>query len=82
MGINININFQINMIKGLFSSSRFQLVVVIAILQALVLFKVIDGAQMEGLTQIIQSILAVVVAIRTSDRLGDKKVEAATISKA
>jgi len=55
-------------IKTLFSSSRFQGVLIIGLLQALLLFNVITNVQMEGLVQIIQTIIGAAVAIRTMDR--------------
>lgn len=67
-------------LSKLFSSPRFWLVIVIGVLQVLVVFKVIDGAQLEALTHILQSVLAGIVAIRTVDRQGDKKVEAAQVA--
>lgn len=63
----------------IFKSQRFWLVVIIGALQALVLFNVINTTQSEGLIQIVQTILGAIVAIRTIDRTGDKKVVAANI---
>ena len=61
-------------IKTLFASSRFQGVLAIGILQALLLFNIITNAQMEGLVQIIQGIIATAVVIRSVDRnFGDVK---------
>lgn len=57
---------------NLLKSSRFQGILAIAILQALSLFNVITSVQGEGLIQIIQTIIAGAVVIRTVDRnLGD-----------
>jgi len=58
--------------KILLSSSRFQGVLAIGILQALLLFNLITNTQMEGLVQIIQGIIATAVVIRSVDRIGDK----------
>lgn len=63
----------------LLKSSRFQGLLVIGLLQGLVLFNVITTAQGEGLIQIVQTIIAGAVVIRTVDRQGDKKVESAKI---
>lgn len=49
-------------------SPRFQGVLVIGILEALVLFKVIDGTQFEGLARIIEAVIGTAVAVRTVDR--------------
>lgn len=63
----------------LIKSSRFQGILVIAILQALVLFNIITSVQGEGLIQILQAIIAGVVVVRTVDRGSDKTVESAKI---
>ena len=65
---------------ALFSSPRFQGVLVIAILQALVLFNVISSVQGEGLIQIIQGIIATAIVVKTVDRSADKKVVAAGVA--
>lgn len=57
----------------LLKSSRFQGLLIIAILQALVLFNVITNVQGEGLIHIVQTLIGAAIAIRTVDRnLGDK----------
>ncbi len=61
-------------------SPRFIAVLIIGALQALVLFNIISGEQGEGLVLIVQSILAVAVAVKTVDRVGDKAVIAAGVS--
>lgn len=63
--------------QGIFSSVRFWLIVLIAALQIAVVLKWIDGTQAESIVQIIQGVLASIIAVRTVDRTGDKKVEAA-----
>ena len=52
----------------LFTSSRFIGVLIVGLLQALLLFNLITNTQMEGLVQIIQTIIGAAVAIRTMDR--------------
>lgn len=57
----------------IFTSPRFWLIVVIGVLQSLVVFKVINGVQAESLVQIVQSVLAGIVTVRTVDKLGESK---------
>lgn len=64
----------------LLKSIRFQAILIIGLLQALVLFNIITGVQGEGLVQIIQAIVAGAVVVRTVDRSGDKTVESAKIN--
>lgn len=52
-------------------SPRFQGVVAIGILEALILFKVIDGFQFEGLSRIIEAVIGTAVSIKTVDRTVD-----------
>ena len=59
--------------KTIYKSPRFWLIVATAILQSLVVFKVIDGVQSEQLTNIISTALVGIVAVRTVDKLGEKK---------
>ena len=66
--------------KDLFKSPRFLGILVIAVLQGLVLFNVIDSAQGDGLVVIIQSVIAGAVVVRTADRLGDRQVLAAGVA--
>jgi len=66
--------------NGIFTSPRFWLIVVIGVLQSLVVFKVIDGVQAESLVQIVQSVLAGIVTVRTVDKLGENKEGATTVS--
>ncbi len=67
--------------KDIFTSHRFWLLVATAVLQALVVVKVIDGLQAEGLTQIVQALLLGIVGIRTIDRnTGDAKGTLTTVS--
>lgn len=54
----------------LLSSPRFQGILAIGLLQALVLFNVITSAQGEGLVMIIQTVIAGAVAVGTLDRVG------------
>ncbi len=63
--------------KDLLKSPRFLGIVAIGILQALVLFNVIDSVQGDGLVVILQGVIAGAVTVRTIDRAGDKQVEAA-----
>lgn len=65
---------------ALLKSSRFQGLLVIGILQSLVIFNVLTSEQSQGLIQIIQAIIAGAIAVRSVDRLGDKKVEAAAVT--
>lgn len=64
----------------LLKSPRFQGILIIGILQALVLFNVISGVQGDGLVQIIQAIIAGAVVVKTVDRGGDKAVESSKIT--
>lgn len=59
-------------IATLFSSPRFIGLVIVGGLQALVLFNVITSVQGEGLIQIIQSVIAGAVVIKTVDRASEK----------
>lgn len=61
---------------NLLKSSRFQGLLLIGVLQALVLFHVITGEQSQGLIQIIQAIVAGAVVVRTVDRSADVKADA------
>ena len=65
---------------NLLKSSRFQSLLLIGFLQALVLFNIITSVQGEGLIQIIQTVIAGAVVIRTFDRNGDKDVESSKIT--
>ncbi len=65
---------------NLLKSSRFQGILLIAILQALVVFNVITGDQATQLITIIQAVAAGAITVRTVDRFGDKKVEAAEVA--
>lgn len=56
----------------LLNSPRFQGILAIGVLQALVLFNVITSVQGEGLILIIQSIIAGAVAVGSLDRVGKK----------
>jgi len=58
---------------SLFQSPRFWGLVLVGVLQALVLFKVINDLQGEGLIQIVQAIILGAVAIRTVDRASEPK---------
>jgi hypothetical protein len=64
----------------LFKSPRFLGVVAIGVLQSLVLFNMINSTQGEGLTLILQGIIAAAVVVRTVDRVADKTVESAQIT--
>jgi hypothetical protein len=68
-----------NNIKELFSSFRFQQLLVVAILQALQLFNVLDSVQAQGLTDIISTLLIGSVAVGTIDKFNTSKNKA-TIS--
>jgi len=57
----------------LFQSPRFWGLIAVGILQALVLFNVIDSVQGEGLTSIVQAIIVGAVAIRTIDKASEPK---------
>lgn len=79
----VNENKKMELLKGfgsLLSSPRFQAILVAAVLQALVLFKVISGEQGEGLVLIIQGVLAAAVLNKTVDKVGDKNIIAAGVS--
>lgn len=64
----------------IFSSARFVQLFVVAILQALVLFRVIDTEQGTGLINIISALFAGSVVIGTVDRASENKVAAAIIT--
>lgn len=66
--------------KDLYKSPRFWLIVIIAFLQALAVFSVLGGEQVDKLINIISVALAGVVAVRTVDRSADKKVVSAQIT--
>ena len=65
---------------SLLTSPRFLGIFIIAVLQGLVLFNVIDSVQGEGLIVIVQSVIAGAVVVRTVDRVGDKSVLAAGVA--
>ena len=66
---------------SLLGSPRFQAILVAAILQALVLFDVINGEQGEGLVLIIQMVLGAAVVNKTVDKMGEKNIIAAGVAK-
>lgn len=67
----------------IFSSARFIQLLIIAILQSLVLFNVIDTAQGAGLTNIISTLFGASVVIGTLDKnIGEAKIEVAKLSVA
>lgn len=59
------------MIK-LLLSPRFQGILAIGLLQALVLFNVITGVQGEGLIKIVSAVIAGAVVVGSLDRVGQK----------
>ena len=56
--------------QNLLGSPRFQGILLIGALQALVLFNLITSVQGEGLILIVQSIIAGAVAVGSLDRVG------------
>jgi hypothetical protein len=78
--IRVFFNLYMTFLLKLFHSERFWLAVLVAVLQILVILKYIDGVQAEAIVQVVQALIVVVIGIRTADRNGDKKVEAAIIS--
>lgn len=62
------------------TSVRFFQIFVVAVLQALVVFKVIDGAQGEALTQIIQTLLLGSVVIGSADSIATKSANVVTVA--
>ncbi len=61
----------------LHTSPRFWLIVAIAILQSLAVFNIIAGEQADQLINIISLALGGVIALRTIDKQGEAKIEAA-----
>lgn len=55
---------------NLLQSPRFLGILTIGVIQALVLFKVIDGVQGEGLANIVSAVIAGAVAVGSLDRVG------------
>ena len=53
---------------NLLKSNRFQGILAVALLQALVVFNVITSTQGESLIQILQTIIGAAIVIRTADR--------------
>lgn len=68
-------------ILTVFTSVRFLQLVVVATLQVLVVFNVIDSSQGEALTQIIQTLLLGSVAIGTLDSVAQKSATPAVAVK-
>lgn len=66
--------------KNIYTSPRFWLIIVIATLQSLVVFQVINGVQQEALVQIIQAVIAGIVTVRTVDKVGESKTGVTTVS--
>lgn len=58
--------------KELLKSARFQGILVIAVLQVLMVFNIISSGQLEALVQIVQTVIAGAVVVRTVDRMGEK----------
>jgi hypothetical protein len=61
----------------LHTSPRFWLIVAIAILQSLAVFNIIEGGQADQLINIVSLALGGVIALRTIDKQGEAKIEAA-----
>ena len=57
--------------QGIFTSPRFWLIVVIATLQALAVFNVLGGEQVDQLINIISVALGGIVTVRTVDKVGE-----------
>ncbi len=66
--------------KNIFSSPRFWLIVIIAVLQSLSVFNILGGDQVDQLTNIISIALGGIVAIRTIDKQGESKILAAGVT--
>lgn len=69
--------------KNIFSSPRFWLIVIIAVIQSLAVFNVVGGVQADQLINIISLALGGMIALRTVDRnTGDAAVKAAEVTGA
>lgn len=66
--------------KNIFSSPRFWLIVIIAVLQSLTVFNIINGDQADRLINILSVALGSMVALRTVDKVGEAQVSAAKIA--
>ncbi len=66
--------------KDIYKSPRFWLLVVTAGLQALVVFKILDGDKVESLVQIVQALILGVVTIRTVDKVSESKANTTTVN--
>lgn len=66
--------------KDIFKSPRFWLIVVIAVLQSLAVFNVLNSEQVDQLINIISIALGSMVVVRTIDRTADVKSTSTTIS--
>ena len=57
--------------QGIFTSPRFWLIITIALLQALAVFNVLGGEQVDQLINIISVALGGIVTVRTVDKVGE-----------
>lgn len=67
--------------NGIFQSPRFWLIVAIAVLQALAVFNVLGGEQVDQLINIISIALGGIIANKTIDKIGEKTIIAAGVQK-
>lgn len=64
--------------QDIFTSPRFWLIVIVAVLQSLAVFNVVGGEQVDQLINIISLAIGGIVAIRTIDKnTGEATIEAA-----
>lgn len=66
--------------KAIISSARFIQLLIVALLQALVLFNVISGEQGTGLINIISGLFVASVAVSTIDKHGNAESKKTTVS--
>jgi len=66
--------------KGLFTSPRFWLIVVIAVLQSLAVFNILSGEQVKQLVDIISLAIGGVIAVRTADKFSEPKPNTTTVT--
>lgn len=70
----------LNGLGSLLGSPRFHGILIVAVLQALVLFNIINSEQGEGLILILQGVIAAAIVNKTVDKVGDKGIVAAGVS--
>lgn len=66
--------------KDIFTSPRFWLIVIIAVLQSLAVFNILGGEQVDQLINIVSVALGGIVTIRTVDKIGESKAGVTTVS--